>query len=76
MSCKQILPTLEQALQTTLLTLEELVQSHQVKVSANMILSDGHRLIASRFATGTESPSLYWLDDPAFPEAVCFGTFI
>ena len=63
--------TLEQALQTSLLTLEELAQSHQVKASANMILSDGHRLIASRFATGTECPSLYWLrDDPAYPEAV------
>jgi glutamine amidotransferase len=67
--------TLEQALQTTLLTLEELAQSHQVKASANMILSDGQRLIASRFATGTESPSLYWLrDDPAFPEAVIIAS--
>jgi len=63
--------TVEQALQSALLTLEELAQSHQVKASANMILSDGHCLVASRFATGTQTPSLYWLrDDPAFPEAV------
>jgi glutamine amidotransferase len=62
---------LEQALQTALLTIEELAKSHQVVASANMLVSDGHRLVASRFATGTEAPSLYWLrDDPAFPEAV------
>ncbi len=63
--------TVEQALKTSLLTLEELTQAYQVTASANMILSDGHRLIASRFAVGTQSPSLYWLrDDPAYPEAV------
>ena len=66
---------LEQALQTALLTLDELAKSHQVAASANMIVSDGHRLVASRFATGTQAPSLYWLrDDPAFPEAVIIAS--
>jgi len=64
--------TLEKALQTVLLNLDELAQVHQAVASANMIVSDGHRLVASRFATGgTSAPSLYWLrDDPAFSEAV------
>jgi len=67
--------TLEQALQTTLLTLDELAQAYQVEASANMIVSDGHRLVASRFATDTPAPSLYWLrDDPAFPEAVIIAS--
>lgn len=67
--------TLEQALQTALLTLDELAKSHQVVASANMLVSDGHRLVASRFASGTLAPSLYWLrDDPAFPEAVIIAS--
>ena len=67
--------TLEQALQTGLLTLDELATSHQVVASANMLVSDGHRLVASRFASGTLAPSLYWLrDDPAFPEAVIIAS--
>lgn len=62
---------LEQALSKALLTLEQLAEAHQVVASANIIISDGHCLVASRFATGgTSSPSLYWLrDDPAFPSA-------
>lgn len=68
--------TLEQALQTSLLTLDELAKSHQVSASANLILSDGHHLVASRFASNTTSaPSLYWLrDDPTFPEAVIIAS--
>ena len=67
--------TLEQALQTALLTLDELAKSHQVVASANLLVSDGHHLVASRFASGTLAPSLYWLrDDPAFPEAVIIAS--
>jgi len=64
--------TLERALQTVLLTLDKLAQAEQVAVSANLIVSDGQHLVASRFATGgTPAPSLYWLrDDPAFSKAV------
>ena len=66
---------LDQALQTALLTLDELAKSHQVVASANLVVSDGHRLVASRFASGTAAPSLYWLrDDPAFPEAVIIAS--
>ncbi len=67
--------SLEQALQAALLDLDELVKSHQVAASANMLVSDGHHLVASRFASDKQSPSLYWLrDDPAFPEAVIIAS--
>lgn len=67
--------SLEQALQTALLNLDELAKSHQVAASANTIVSDGHQLVASRFASDKQAPSLYWLrDDPAFPEAVIIAS--
>jgi len=67
--------TLEQALQTALLNLDELAKSHQISASANMMISNGKRLIASRFATDTESPSLYWIkDDPAFGQSVIIAS--
>jgi glutamine amidotransferase len=67
--------TLEQALQTVLLDLDRLAKSHQVAASINTIVSDGHRLVASRFASDQQAPSLYWLrDDPAFPEAVIIAS--
>lgn len=67
--------TLEQALKGALLVLDELATSHQVSASTNIIISDGKRLIASRFATNTQAPSLYWLrDDPAYPDAVIIAS--
>lgn len=67
--------TLEAALHKTLLTLLELAQRHDVKVSANVVISDGHRLIASRFASNSPPPSLYWLrDDPIFPDSVIIAS--
>ena len=46
-----------------------------VKMTLNFILCDGERLIASRFAAGTEAPSLYCLTDHAkFPEAVLIAS--
>ncbi|MBD1920286.1 ergothioneine biosynthesis protein EgtC [Microcoleus sp. FACHB-831] len=67
--------SLEKALYTTLTTLAELAKTHQVEVSANIIVSDGDRMVASRFAQGVATPSLYWLrDDPLFPEAVVIAS--
>lgn len=67
--------TLEKALHNTLMIVTQLAQSYQVDFSANIIISDGHRLVASRFAHGVQAPSLYWLrDDPAFPEAVIMAS--
>jgi len=66
---------LEKALQSSLITLSELAQFPQVNVSANIIVTDGRRLVASRFATGKSAPSLYWLrDDPTFPDAVIIAS--
>lgn len=67
--------TLDLALHTALLQMDQLAKSHQVAASANMIVSDGKRLIASRFASDKKAPSLYWLrDDPAYPEAVIIAS--
>lgn len=63
--------TLEKALRLTLHTLTEWAQVHGVTVAANLVISDGHSLVASRFAYPATPPSLYWLqDDPAFAEAM------
>lgn len=54
---------LEQALKKTLILLSELAHHHEVAVSANLIVSDGTQLLASRFAHGCATPSLYYLTD-------------
>ncbi len=67
--------SLEQALQVTLLKLAEMAQSHQSYVSANVVISDGNRLIASRFSTEAPAPSLYWTaNDPTFPNGVIIAS--
>lgn len=67
--------SLEQVLQITLLKLQELAQSYQTHVFANVIISDGHRLIASRFSTKSPAPSLYWtVDHPTFPKSVIIAS--
>ncbi|MCL1467530.1 ergothioneine biosynthesis protein EgtC [Argonema galeatum] len=66
---------LEKALHNSLITLAELAQFHEVKVAANIIVTDGRRLVASRFSTRKPAPSLYWLrDDPIFPDAVIIAS--
>ncbi|QHG15377.1 ergothioneine biosynthesis protein EgtC [Nostoc sp. ATCC 53789] len=65
----------EYALRTTLLTLLEMAKRYQVEASINVIFSDGHRLIASRFATTSPAPSLYWIrDDPTFSNSVIIAS--
>jgi ergothioneine biosynthesis protein EgtC len=67
--------SLEQALQITLLNLQELAHNYQTNVSANLVISDGHRLIASRFSTQSPAPSLYWtVDNPNFPKSVMIAS--
>ncbi|MBD1942394.1 ergothioneine biosynthesis protein EgtC [Coleofasciculus sp. FACHB-712] len=67
--------SLEKALYKTLMTLTELADAYHTPISANIIVTDGHRMVASRFAQGTNVPSLYWLrDDPIFPEAVAIAS--
>jgi ergothioneine biosynthesis protein EgtC len=63
------------ALQKTLQTLAEMAQTYATTVSANLILSDGEQLVASRFSTNSPAPSLYWLQDTAaLPDAVVIAS--
>ncbi|MBW4505845.1 MAG: ergothioneine biosynthesis protein EgtC [Scytonematopsis contorta HA4267-MV1] len=55
--------TVEQALQVTLLKLAEIAEEYKTDVLANVIISDGHHLIASRFSTKSPAPSLYYLQN-------------
>jgi ergothioneine biosynthesis protein EgtC len=55
--------TIEQALEVTLLKLSEMAQDYQTDVLANVIISDGNRLIASRYSTKSPAPSLYYLQN-------------
>lgn len=67
--------TLDEALKQTLLTVFDLADTHQVKVAANLLISDGDRLIACRASNRLPMPSLYWLrDDPLFPKAVVIAS--
>lgn len=62
---------LQTALLRALTTLLELAEKYQVSVSANVIISDGQQLVASRLANRPNPPTLYWLQDhPDFPAAV------
>lgn len=67
--------SLEQALHVTMITLIELAERYQTDISANVVISDGHCLIASRFSTQSPAPSLYWIaNDPAFPQSVIIAS--
>jgi len=66
---------LELALENTLKKLTQLAKTEQVYFSANIIVSDGKKLVASRYANRTPIPTLYWLrDDPLFPDAVILAS--
>ncbi len=66
---------LEIALQRTLQILRGLAATAQTTISANIVISDGDRLIASRFAYGTAVPSLYWIrDSPDYPNSVILAS--
>lgn len=67
--------SLTAALNQALTLLSDLGQTYQTDFSANVILSDGQQLIASRFASRDPVPTLYWLrDDPLFPDAVLIAS--
>ena len=63
--------TLGQALANALAKLTELAKQEQTCFSANIVISDGKHLVASRYAYEQTNPTLYWLrDDPSYPDAV------
>ncbi|MBE9126578.1 MULTISPECIES: ergothioneine biosynthesis protein EgtC [unclassified Coleofasciculus] len=67
--------SIQKALHNTLTTLTQLAKEYQVSFSANVVVSDGHCLIASRHAYGTSTPTLYWLsDNPNYPDSVIIAS--
>lgn len=63
--------SLELALETALDTLLILADQYQTAFAANVLISDGTRLVGCRFASHKRAPSLYWLrGDHRFPAAV------
>ncbi len=67
--------SLEQALHATLITLIELAKHYETDFCANVVISDGHSLIASRYSTKSPAPSLYWTtNDPTFPQSVIIAS--
>ena len=67
--------SLEQAMHLTLLKLKDLVERHKTNTLANLVISDGNRLVASRFSTEPPSASLYWLqNDATFPNSVIIAS--
>lgn len=66
---------LSEALYLALETLTQLGHTHQTDFSANIVLSNGRQLVASRYASRSPVPTLYWLrDDPLFPNAVVIAS--
>jgi len=47
----------------------------QIYFSANVMISDGKQIVASRYASKSPAPTLYWLkDDPQYPESVILAS--
>jgi predicted glutamine amidotransferase len=66
---------LETALQRTLQLLRDLVETDRTTISANIVISDGERLIASRFAHRATVPSLYWIKNSSdYPNSVILAS--
>ncbi len=66
---------LEIALKKVLKLLTQLAKSHHIYFSANIVLSDGKQLVASRYAVRSPVPTLYWLrDDPLYADAVLLAS--
>ncbi len=67
--------SLTEALRRALSILSKLGRQYGTGFSANVILSDGQQLVASRFASRPPTPSLYWLrDDVLMPDAVLIAS--
>jgi glutamine amidotransferase len=62
--------SLETALEKALSQLMALAYEFATPVAANVLISDGERIVGSRLASHNRAPSLYWLrDDPQLPKA-------
>ncbi|NER34920.1 MAG: ergothioneine biosynthesis protein EgtC [Oscillatoria sp. SIO1A7] len=67
--------SLQDALEATLQKLNDLAKPDDIRFAANIVVSDGSQLVASRFGRGIAGPSLYWLrDDPIVPNSVAIAS--
>lgn len=68
--------SLSQAVETALNQLSDIAKAQgNVYFCANIVMSDGKQLVASRFASRSPAPSLYWLkDDPNYPNSVIIAS--
>ncbi|MEC4894761.1 MAG: ergothioneine biosynthesis protein EgtC [Oscillatoria sp. PMC 1051.18] len=67
--------TLENALAQAIIKITEMTKIAKVKFAANIIISNGKKLVASRYANFLPMPSLYWMrDDPSYPDAVIIAS--
>jgi len=67
--------SLEMACHRTLRQLALLAAQYGVRIAANLVVADGETLVASRFDTTGQAPSLYWLrHHPDFPESVIIAS--
>lgn len=63
--------SLEEAVRNTFIKLRNLANTAQVYFCANILISDGKCLVATRYASESPAPSLYWIrDDINYPNAV------
>ncbi|MEC4983892.1 MAG: ergothioneine biosynthesis protein EgtC [Oscillatoria sp. PMC 1068.18] len=66
---------LEKALVKAITTIDKMAAVDQVKFSANAVIANGDKLIATRYANFLPQPTLYWLrDDPTYPDAVIIAS--
>lgn len=62
---------LETALANAIAQIARLANAQQIYFSANIILSNGKQIVASRYSNRPPTPTLYWIkDDLMFPDAV------
>ncbi|MFP4254057.1 MAG: ergothioneine biosynthesis protein EgtC [Halothece sp.] len=68
--------SLVQAVETALNQLADIAQAEgEIYFCANVMVSDGKQLVATRFASRSPAPTLYWLEnDPNYPEAVIIAS--
>jgi glutamine amidotransferase len=67
--------SLSDAVQYTIAILQEMADFCQVEFAANLVVSDGKQIVASRFANRDPVPTLYWLEpSDTYPDAILIAS--
>ena len=67
--------SLKQALNNTIVNLATMAESDNIKLSANIVVTNGKELAACRYANCKQSPSLYYIkDDSDYDNAVIIAS--